>query len=154
MSFEEVVPISALKGEYVKELIEIILKYLSFGPKYYPDDIITDRKERFVVTEIIREKLLNNLEQEVPHGTAVEVITMKKDEQEDRINIDATIYCEKESHKSIIIGKDGNMIKKIKYFSKRDISKFLNSSVKLNLWVKVKKDWRDNLSMVKTFGYK
>lgn len=154
MDFKEVVPISALTGEYVKELVEIILKYLNAGPKYYPDDIITDREERFVITEIIREKLLNNLNQEVPHGTAVEVIAMKKDEDENRIDIDATIYCEKESHKAIIIGKNGSMIKKIKYFSKRDISKFLNSRVKLELWVKVKKDWRDDTNMIKTFGYK
>ncbi|GFR34503.1 GTPase Era [Thermobrachium celere] len=152
--FDEVVPISALKQKNVDELIKVIVDKLPYGPKYFPDEMITDQPERFVVAEIIREKLLHNLQEEVPHGTAVEVITMKEDREKQCVNINATIYCEKESHKSIIIGKGGQMLKKIGQSSRIDIERFLGTKVFLELWVKVKKDWRDSEAILRSLGYK
>ncbi|CDF58061.1 GTPase Era [Thermobrachium celere] len=152
--FDEVVPISALKQKNVDELIKVIVDKLPYGPKYFPDEMITDQPERFVVAEIIREKLLHNLQEEVPHGTAVEVITMREDKEKQCVNINATIYCEKESHKSIIIGKGGQMLKKIGQSSRIDIERFLGTKVFLELWVKVKKDWRDSEAILRSLGYK
>ncbi|SHE85655.1 MULTISPECIES: GTPase Era [Caloramator] len=153
-AFDEVVPISALKQKNIDELIKVIVNNLPYGPKYFPDDMITDQPERFVVAEIIREKLLHNLQEEVPHGTAVEIVTMKEDKDKNCININATIYCEKDSHKAIIIGKGGQMLKKIGQSARIEIERFLGSSVYLELWVKVKKDWRDSDSILKSLGYK
>ncbi len=153
LDFKEIIPISALKGKNVDALKELMVKYMPEGPKYYPEDMITDQQERFVVAETIREKALRLLSQEVPHGTAVEIISMKKDKK-DIYQIDATILCEKDSHKGIIIGKNGAMLKKISTYARQDIEKFLGTKVNLKLWVKVKKEWRDSSSLLKELGYK
>lgn len=151
--FSEIVPVSALTGENTEELLKVIVDKLPEGPKYFPDDMLTDQPERFVVAEIIREKALNLLQQEVPHGIAIEVEGMKEEEN-GSVNINAVIYCEKESHKGIIIGKNGAMLKKIGSQAKMDIKKLLGSKVNLDLWVKVKKGWRDDPSSLRSFGYK
>lgn len=151
--FSEIVPVSALTGENTGELLKVIVDKLPEGPKYFPDDMLTDQPERFVVAEIIREKALNLLQQEVPHGIAIEVEGMKEEEN-GSVNINAVIYCEKESHKGIIIGKNGAMLKKIGSQAKMDIKKLLGSKVNLDLWVKVKKGWRDDPSSLRSFGYK
>lgn len=151
--FAEFIPISALKGSNVDMLLELMTKYLPEGPKYYPDDMITDQKERFVVSEIIREKALRLLSDEVPHGVAIEIISMKEDDSH-KVNIEADLLCEKESHKGIIIGREGSMLKKITEYSRKDIETFLSKKVKLKLWVKVKKNWRDNNFTLKELGYK
>lgn len=151
--FKEVVPISAMNGKNVDKVLELIRKYLPEGPKYYPEDMITDQQERFIVTETIREKALRLLSQEVPHGIAVEIIEMKKDDK-NRYNIEANLLCEKDSHKGIIIGKNGAMLKKISTYARQDLEKILNTGVVLKLWVKVKKDWRDSGFMLKELGYK
>jgi len=152
-NFTEVIPISAIKGKNVDTLLKIMEDNLPEGPKYYPDDMITDQQERFIVAETIREKALRLLSQEVPHGIAIEIITMKKDEKE-IYNIEATILCEKDSHKGIIIGKGGEMLKKISTYARQDLEKSLGTKVYLKLWVKVKKEWRDNSSMLRELGYK
>lgn len=152
-NFTEVIPISAAKGKNIDTLLKIMEDYLKEGPKYYPDDMITDQQERFIVAETIREKALRLLSQEVPHGIAIEIILMKKDEK-DIYNIEATILCEKDSHKGIIIGKGGEMLKKISTYARQDLEKILGTKVYLKLWVKVKKEWRDNSSMLKELGYK
>lgn len=152
-NFTEFIPISAIKGKNVDELKKLIVKYLPEGPKYYPEDMIIDKQERFIVSEIIREKALRLLSQEVPHGIAVEVLSMKKDKQ-NVYDIEATLLCEKDSHKGIIIGKGGSMLKKISSYSRHDIEKFLNEKVYLKLWVKVKKEWRDNPNILRELGYK
>jgi len=151
--FKEVVPISAMNGKNVDKVIELIRKCLPEGPKYYPEDMVTDQQERFIVTETIREKALRLLSKEVPHGIAVEILEMKKDEK-NRYNIEANLLCEKDSHKGIIIGKNGTMLKKISTYARQDLEKFLNTKVSLKLWVKVKKDWRDSGFMLKELGYK
>lgn len=153
-NFDEVVPISALKSKNVDELLKVVVSKLPYGPKYFPDDMITDQPEKFVVAEIIREKILHNLKEEIPHGTAVEVVTMKGDNDKDIININATIYCEKDSHKSIIIGKNGQMLKRIGQSAREELEVFLGSRVYLDLWVKVRKDWRDSDAVLKSLGYK
>lgn len=151
--FAEIIPISALKQKNVKELVELMVKYMPEGPKYYPDDMITDKQEKFVVSEIIREKALRLLSKEVPHGIAVDILSMKKNSK-GLYNIEATILCEKESHKGIIIGKKGAMLKKISTYAREDIEKFLDSKVYLEVWVKVKKEWRDSDRLLKELGYK
>jgi GTPase len=151
--FDEVVPLSARSGENTDKLLELIKKKLPEGPKYFPEDMITDQPEKFIISEIIREKILYNLKDEIPHGTAVEIMSMKEDKDTNTININATIYCEKDSHKAIIIGKGGQMLKKIGSLSRLDIEKLLGNHVFLELWVKVKKDWRDSVSILKNLGY-
>lgn len=151
--FKEVVPISAVKGDNVDKLIELMKNYLPEGPKYYPEDMITDKQERFIVMEIIREKALRLLEQEVPHGIAVEILSMKKDSK-GTYRIEANMLCEKSSHKGIIIGKKGAMLKKISSYARQDIEKFLDSKVYLRVWVKVKEEWRDSSFLLKELGYK
>ena len=151
--FAEVIPLSAINGKNVNTLLELIVKELPEGPKYYPDDMIMDRQERFIVTEAIREKALRLLSKEVPHGIAVEILSMKKDES-GKYHIDANLLCEKDSHKGIIIGKNGTMLKKISTYARQDIEKFFETKVSLKLWVKVKKDWRDSQIMLKELGYK
>ncbi|CCC58159.1 GTPase Era [Caloramator australicus] len=151
--FKEIVPISALKGDNTDRLLNIIVSLLPEGPQYFPADMITDQPEKFIVSEIIREKLLHNLKEEVPHGTAVEVISMKADDEKGIVNINATIYCEKETHKAIIIGRNGQMLKKVGTSARVEIERLLGSKVFLELWVKVKKDWRDSPSVLKTLGY-
>lgn len=151
--FAEIVPISALEGTNTDELLEVIKKYLPEGPQYFPSDMITDQPERQIAAEIIREKALRLLQEEIPHGIAVEIMEMKKRPEGNMVDVRATIYCEKDSHKGIIIGKHGAMLKKIGTNAREDIQKLLSSPIYLDLWVKVKKDWRDNDFLLKNFGY-
>lgn len=151
--FAEIVPISALEGINTDELLNVIKKYLPEGPQYFPADMITDQPERQIAAEIIREKALRLLQEEIPHGIAVEIMEMKKRPDGNMVDVRATIYCEKDSHKGIIIGKHGAMLKKIGTNAREDIQKLLGSPIYLDLWVKVKKDWRDNDFLLKNFGY-
>lgn len=151
--FKEIIPISALNGKNVDKLLKLMVGEMPEGPKYYPDDMITDQQEKFVIMEIIREKALRLLTQEVPHGIAVEIMSMKKNDKE-VYQIEANLMCEKESHKGIIIGKNGIMLKKIVSYAKQDMEKFLGVKVNLKVFVKVKKEWRDNLNLLKELGYK
>ncbi len=152
--FDAVIPISAEKGNNINILMEEIKKLLPKGPMYFPADMIIDMPERFIVAEYIREKILYFTREEIPHGTAVEVMSMKEREDKEIIDIEANIYCEKKSHKGIIIGKDGSMIKIIGSSARADIEKLLNIKVNLQLWIKVRKDWRDSKSALKDLGYK
>ena len=152
MDFEEIVPVSALKGDNVQVLLSCIMKYLPYGPAFYDEDTITDQPERQIVAELIREKALRCLEDEIPHGIAVSIEQMK--ERKNLIDIEATIICERDSHKGIIIGKGGSMLKKIGSRAREDIEKLLECKVNLQLWVKVKKDWRDSDFLLKNFGYR
>lgn len=150
---KDIVPISAFKGENIDTLVEIIEKYLPYGPMYFPEDMVTDRSERFVVSELIREKLLRSIKEEIPHGTAVEVMKMKKREDKEIYDIEANIYTERENHKRIIIGKGGNMLKKIGTESRKEIEHMLDCKVNLKLWVKVKDEWRDKPNILNSLGY-
>lgn len=152
-NFADIVQVSAVSGKNTDELMKVIKKYLPKGPKYFPDDMVTDQPERQIVSELIREKALKLLRDEIPHGTAVEVSSMKKRPDRNLVDIQAVIYCERESHKGIIIGKGGAMLKKIGTLSRQDITALLGSEVNLQLWVKVKKDWRDSDFLLKNFGY-
>ena len=152
-NFKEVVPISALKGKNVDTLLNLMVENLKEGPKYYPDDMITDVQERFVVSEIIREKALRTLRDEVPHGIAVEVVVMKQKDN-GNYHIEADLICEKESHKGIIIGKNGQCLKKIGSAARYELEKFLRHKVNLKIFVKVRKEWRDNQNLLKELGYK
>ncbi|MFW5632200.1 MAG: GTPase Era [Suilimivivens sp.] len=151
MEFAEIVPVSALKKENTEELIKCIMQYLPYGPAFYDEDTITDQPQRQIVAELIREKALRSLEEEIPHGIAVTIEKMKW--RGDLVDIEATIICERDSHKGIIIGKQGAMLKKIGTSARRDIEDLLESRVNLQLWVKVKKDWRDSDFLIKNFGY-
>ncbi len=152
--FKEIIPFSALKGENRELLINIIEENLPYGPMFYPDDMITDQTERQIAAEIIREKALFLLNEEIPHGIAVEVTEMKSRDDKNITDVSANIYCEKSSHKGIIIGAGGSMLKRIGSRSRADLERFLDRKVNLQLWVKVKKDWRDNEYLLKEFGYK
>ena len=149
--FEEIIPISAMKDDGVKKLIKIVTKLLPEGPFYYSEDEFTDQTERQIVEETIREKCLRLLDEEVPHGIAVEVISMKKRPRKKLYDIDATIYCEKKSHKGIIIGKNGVALKRIGERSRTDIEKMLDAKVNLQLWVKTKEGWRDDPNKLREF---
>jgi len=149
--FEATIPISAKTGDGVNVCTEEIEKLLEPGPEFYPADMVTDVNERGLAAEIIREKMLNLLDQEIPHGVAVEILTFKKEEK--IIKISANIYCEKESHKGIIIGKKGEMLKKVGMMSRIELETMLESKVFLELWVKVKDDWRNNDYLMKSFGF-
>ncbi len=151
MEFAEIVPVSALKSDNLKELIKCIMLYLPCGPAFFDEDTVTDQPERQIVAELIREKALRRLEEEIPHGIAVTIEKMKW--RRNIVEIDATIICEKNSHKGIIIGKQGAMLKKIGTDARRDIENMLEKQVNLQLWVKVKKDWRDSDFLLKNFGY-
>lgn len=150
----EIIPISALKSENVDTLVASIESYLPEGPMFFPDDMVTDRAERFLVQELIREKILRFLEQEVPHGVAVEVMSMKERPNGTLTDIDVNIYCERKSHKGILIGKNGEMLKKIGTAARRDIEDMLDAKVNLSLWVKVRDDWRDRPYDLNDLGYK
>ena len=150
--FEAIIPISAKTGDGVDVLLSECEKYAVESPFLFPDDVTTDQPERQVMAEIIREKLLWNLEKEIPHGTAVEITTFTEREN-GIIDIDATIYCEKASHKGIIIGKQGAMLKKISTMARTDCEKFMGTKVYLTTWVKVKENWRDSDFLVRNFGY-
>ncbi len=151
--FEEIIPISASNAKNVDSLLECIEKHLPVGVQYFPEDMITDQPEKQIVSEIIREKALRLLNEEVPHGIAVEIMSMKKRKNKHMVDIEATIYCERETHKGIIIGKKGVKLKDIGSRARADIEKILGSDVNLQLWVKVKKDWRDSDFLLKNFGY-
>jgi len=151
--FHEVIPISAINYDGIREVIDEIKKYLPEGPQYFPDDMITDQPEKQIVAEIIREKALQLLEKEVPHGIAVEVMSMKEKNEKQLVEILANIYCEKDSHKGIIIGKRGDMLKKIGSMARMEIERLLGSKVYMQLWVKVKKDWRNSDYYIRNFGY-
>ena len=151
-AFDAIIPISAKTGDGVDDLLTECEKYAVEGPFLFPDDVTTDQPERQVMAEIIREKLLWCLEREVPHGTAVEITTFSERDN-GIIDIDATIYCEKASHKGIIIGKRGDMLKKISSMARADCEKFMGTKVYLTTWVKVKENWRDSDFMVRNFGY-
>ena len=151
LDFQEIVPVSALKGNNTDELVKCIFKYLPYGPAFYDEDTITDQPMRQIVAELIREKALHLLEDEIPHGIAVSIESMK--EKGKICHIEATIVCERESHKGIIIGKGGAMLKKIGSTARPEIEDLLEMQVNLQLWVKVKKDWRDSDFLLKNFGY-
>ncbi|MCI5874565.1 MAG: GTPase Era [Clostridiales bacterium] len=152
--FAEIVPASALRGQNTDTVLDMIFKYLPYGPMFYDEDTITDQPERAIVSEIIREKALHALDDEIPHGIAVYVDRMKERKNQNIIDIDATIVCERDSHKGIVIGKGGAMLKKIGSNARYEIERLLDAKVNLKLWVKVKKDWRDSDSMIRNFGYK
>ena len=151
-AFDAIIPISAKTGDGVDLLLEQCSRYAVEGPFLFPDDVTTDQPERQVMAEIIREKLLWNLEKEIPHGTAVEITTFTERDN-GIIDIDATIYCEKASHKGIIIGKQGAMLKKISSQARTDCERFMGTKVYLTTWVKVKENWRDSDFLVRNFGY-
>ena len=154
LDFAAIVPVSALKGENTDDLTETIFKYWPEGPQYYDEDTITDQPERQIAAELIREKALRNLEDEIPHGVAVLIDRMKEREGGTLIDIDATIVCERESHKGIIIGKQGSMLKKIGTEARRDIEMMTGTKINLKLWVKVKENWRDSDILIKNYGYR
>ena len=151
-NFDTIIPISAKTGDGVDQLMQLCSKYAVESPFLFPEDVTTDQPERQVMAEIIREKLLWCLEREVPHGTAVE-ITKFSERDNEIIDIDATIYCEKASHKGIIIGKKGEMLKKISSMARADCERFMGTRVYLTTWVKVKENWRDSDFLVRNFGY-
>ena len=150
--FDAILPISAKTGEGLEELMTELERYAEEGPHFFPDDMITDQPERQICAELIREKLLLCLEKEIPHGTAVE-ITSFSERENGLVDIEATIYCEKNSHKGIIIGKKGAMLKKIGALAREDMEAFLGTKVNLQTWVKVKDSWRDSLAQLRNFGY-
>ena len=154
VNFDEYIPISALNGKNINKLLELILKYLPNGPKYYDSDWTATNNEKFFMSEIVREKILKLIHDEVPHGVGVEIISMKYDDQKNRYNIEGNIFCDKETHKAIIIGKNGDMLKRISTYSRQDMEKFLSSKVYIRLWVKVRNNWRDDNNHLKSLGYK
>ena len=150
--FEEIIPVSAKTKSGVDDLISCLKKHMKAGPKYFPDDMITDQPERILCAEIIREKALRHLRDEVPHGIGVEI--MKIESINDRLTeINATVYCERDAHKRIIIGKNGSMLQTIGTEARLDIEKLMDSHVNLKLWVKIRPDWRNNVSDLKNLGY-
>lgn len=151
--FDEIIPVSALRGVNTQDIIPSILKYLPYGPQFYDEDTITDQPMRAIVAEIIREKALHVLDEEIPHGIAVTIDSMKARKKGDITDIEATIICERDSHKGIIIGKQGGMLKKIGSNARYEIERLLETQVNLKVWVKVKKDWRDSDYLMKNFGY-
>lgn len=151
--FAEIIPVSALRAQNLPAVIDMIFKYLPYGPQFYDEDTITDQPERAIVAEIIREKALHALDDEIPHGIAVYIDQMKQRKGQNFFDIDATIVCERDSHKGIIIGKGGAMLKKIGTNARYEIERMLDAKVNLKLWVKVKKDWRDSDYLMKNFGY-
>ena len=150
--FADIVPVSARSGDNTDELVKVILKYLPYGPQFYDEDMVTDQPERQIVAELIREKALHCLNEEIPHGIAVAIDRMKMERKV--MHIDATIICERDSHKGIIIGKQGSMLKKIGSTARYEIEQLLDCKVNLKLWVKVQKNWRDSDYMMKNFGYR
>lgn len=150
--FKEIVPISALKGKNVKTLINVIKEDLEEGPKYFPDYMVTDQPERVLIAELIREKVLHYVDDEVPHGVAVEIERMKARKDKEIIDISAVIYCERDSHKGIIIGKGGRKLKGIGKSARQDIELLLGSQINLQLWVKVKENWRNLQNYINNFG--
>lgn len=154
IDFADIVPASALRAQNLDTVIDYIFKYLPYGPQFYDEDTITDQPQRQIVAELIREKALRTLDEEIPHGIAVTIDTMKERPDGRIVDIEATIICERDSHKGIIIGKQGAMLKKIGSTARYEIERLLDCKVNLQLWVKVKKDWRDSDFMIKNFGYR
>ncbi len=154
LDFDEIIPASALRGNNVDTVVEQIFKYLPEGPMYYDEDTVTDQPMRQIVAELIREKALHALDEEIPHGIAVTIEKMKKRQNKDIYDIEATIICERDSHKGIIIGKKGSMLKKIGTNARYEIEQQLDMKVNLQIWVKVRKDWRDSELLMKNYGYK
>lgn len=154
LDFDEIIPASALRGKNVDTIVEQIFKYLPEGPMYYDEDTVTDQPMRQIVAELIREKALHALDEEIPHGIAVTIERMKKRRHKDIYDIEATIVCERDSHKGIIIGKQGSMLKKIGTNARYEIEQQLDTKVNLQIWVKVRKDWRDSELLMKNYGYK
>lgn len=152
-SFKEIIPVSALKGENSEHLVDTLFEYLDEGPQFYDEDTITDQPERQIVAELIREKALRLLSDEIPHGIAVSIERMKERKNGKIMDIDATIICERASHKGIIIGKQGSMLKKIGSQARIEMENLLDIQVNLKIWVKVKKDWRDSDFLLKNYGY-
>ena len=151
--FAEIVPASALREQNLDTVVDVIFKYLPYGPMFYDEETVTDQPERAIVAEIIREKALHALDDEIPHGIAVYIDRMKERRGQNIIDIDATIVCERDSHKGIIIGKGGSMLKKIGSNARYEMERLLDTQVNLKLWGKVRKDWRDSELMMKNFGY-
>ncbi len=154
LDFDEIIPAAALRGKNVDTIVEQIFKYLPEGPMYYDEDTVTDQPMRQIVAELIREKALHALDEEIPHGIAVTIERMKKRRHKDIYDIEATIVCERDSHKGIIIGKQGSMLKKIGTNARYEIEQQLDTKVNLQIWVKVRKDWRDSELLMKNYGYK
>ncbi|MBQ9609082.1 MAG: GTPase Era [Lachnospiraceae bacterium] len=154
LSFEAIVPVSALRGKNTEELIKTLKKLLPYGPQFYDEDTVTDQPERQIASEMIREQVLRQLDKEIPHGIAVVIDRMKERPDGKLCDIDATIICERESHKGIIIGKQGKMLKSIGTKARISIENLLGMKVNLKLWVKVKKDWRDSDTLIKNYGYR
>lgn len=151
--FAEIIPASALRGQNTKDIVNSLFKYMPYGPMFYDEDTVTDQPQRQIVAEIIREKALHALDEEIPHGIAVTIEKMRERKGQHIVDIEATIICERDSHKGIIIGKQGSMLKKIGSNARFEIEKMLEERVKLKIWVKVKKDWRDSDTLMKNFGY-
>ena len=154
LEFSDVVPISALQGNNIDRLLTVIESHLPEGPMYYPEDRITDHPEHFIVSELIREKALHQLRQELPHAIGVEVLKMKGDDDGGKVRVEALIYVERESQKGMVIGKGGKMLKEIGRQARMDIENLLGSKVYLELWVKVQKDWRNKPAFIRSLGYK
>ena len=154
LDWTAVVPISARNAEGLDGLLEVLDTLVPEGPQLFPDDMVTDQPERQVMAEILREKLLLCLDKEIPHGTAVEITKFSEREDTEIIDVHATIYCEKDSHKGIIIGKQGAMLRKISTLARQDMERFMGTKVYLETWVKVKENWRDSVNQVRNFGYK
>lgn len=152
--FREVIPISALNNDNIERYIDVLKENIPEGPQYFPDDMITDQPERFIISELIREKALINLEDEIPHGIYVGIEKISKRENKELIDVFANIYCEKNSHKGMIIGKGGRMLKIIGQQARKDIEKLMGSKINLQIRVKVEKNWRENANKIKHFGYK
>lgn len=152
--FDEIIPISALNSENLDMYLKVLKDRLPDGPMYYPDDMITDQPERAIIQELIREKILLNMQEEIPHGIAVEVLTVSQREGRNLIDVEANIHVEKKSHKPMVIGKGGSMIQKIGSEARIDIERLMDTKVNLQLWVKITKDWRSKEDRVKGFGYK
>lgn len=152
--FEYIIPISAIQNKNIDLYLSALKELLPEGPQYYPDDMITDQPERMIIAEIVREKALNNLQEEIPHGIYVEVQEIKERADKNLLDVYVNLYCEKESHKGMIIGKNGKMLKKIGTEARNDIEKLMDTKVNLKIWVKVEKNWRDKADKVKYFGYK
>ena len=151
--FADIVPVSALKGQNTDTVLEVIFKYLPYGPAFYDEDTVTDQPQRQIVAEMIREKALRSLDEEIPHGIAVTIEKMKERPGGKVVDIEATIICERDSHKGIIIGKGGAMLKKIGSAARFEIERMMEMKVNLQIWVKVRKDWRDSDLFIKNFGY-
>ena len=151
--FADIVPVSALKGQNTDTVLEVIYKYLPYGPAFYDEDTVTDQPQRQIVAEMIREKALRSLDEEIPHGIAVTIEKMKERTGGKVVDIEATIICERDSHKGIIIGRGGAMLKKIGSAARFEIERMMEMKVNLQIWVKVRKDWRDSDLFIKNFGY-